>query len=373
MRRAATVLIVCMLALIALGIVMLFSVSSVRSVVPYFYLKRQVQWLIVAVLAGVFVAKFDYRRWRQLAIPMYIVVALMLVSVFIPGIGVTVKGSTRWIALSSIRVQPSELSKFVVVVCMAAWMSRFVRQAREFKLGFLFPLMGLGFLALPVFKEPDFGTTAVLISVGMSIMFVAGTRFWWLVGAGMLGFIGLAVAVMHNANRLARIMSFLEPEKYPDKAYHLLQSKIAFIMGGPIGVGLGNSMQKRLYLPEAHTDFIFSIIGEELGFIAAILVVAIFFLFFVCGLIISVKASDTFGRLLGFGMTMMIGLQAAFNIGVVTGCLPTKGLALPFISYGGSSLVMAVVMSCVLLSIAQYSEEDDGKKTRSIKDRAHKL
>lgn len=356
MRRVATVLIVCMLVLIALGIVMLFSVSSVKGNIPFFYLKRQLQWLCVAVVAGVVVAKIDYHFWREIAPALYVGAVLLLLAVFVPGIGATVKGSTRWISLGGIRIQVSEIAKFVMIVCMASWMAHYVRQATDFKVGFFWPLMILGGIALPVFKEPDFGTTAVVSVVGMAIMYVAGTRLINLLGALVFGAAAFSWEIMHNPNRLARMMSFLYPDKYPDKAYHMQQSLIAFMLGGPFGVGLGNSMQKRLYLPEAHTDFIFSIIGEEMGFVAAIFVVVVYVTFFICGIAISLKASDTFGRLLGFGITLMITGQAAFNIGVVTGVLPTKGLALPFISYGGSSLVMAVVMSCVLLSISQHSD-----------------
>ncbi len=190
---------------------------------------------------------------------------------------------------------------------------------------------------------------------------------------GVAGATLFSFAIIQSPVRQGRILSFLWPEKYPDQAYHLKQSIIAFKMGGLWGVGLGNSMQKRIYLPEAHTDFILAIIAEELGFIATMLVVLLFVGVFICGMTISYRASDHFGKLLAFGITMMISLQAAFNIGVVTGCLPTKGLPLPFISYGGSSLVMAISMVAVLLSIAQHTEEDDGKRTRSIKDRAHRL
>jgi len=373
MRRAATALIAIILMLVALGLVMLYSTSSVRSSVPHFYLKRQAIWLCFGVIAGVCVAKIDYHHWRKLAIPMTLITFVMLALVFIPGIGATVKGSSRWISLGPVRIQPSELSKFVVIVGMSSWMSSFARQAGDVVVGFVYPFIGLCAIAGMIFLEPDFGTTAVVFFVGMAIMFVAGTQIRLLIGAGISGLTFLSIAVVLNPNRLGRIMSFLYPEKYVDQAYHLAQSKIAFIMGGPFGVGLGNSMQKHLYLPEAHTDFILSIIAEELGFVFVIFVVILFVGLFVCGMAISFKADDLFGRLLGFGVTMMISIQAAFNIGVVTGCLPTKGLALPFISYGGSSLVMAIVMSSVLLSIAQYSEEGDGKQPRSIKDRAHRF
>lgn len=368
MRQAATLLTAIVTALVMLGLVMLYSTSSVRNADPYFYLNRQLIWLLVGVIAGVIVVKIDYHLWQKLAWPMYLVSVLMLGVLFIDGVGIEVKGSTRWIGMAGFRVQPSELVKFASIVCMATWMARFMRQVDDILIGYLFPMMGLGVLGGLVFLEPDFGTSVVIIVVGTSIMFAAGEKVWRLLVTYLLGAGGLAAAVWNNDNRRGRILSFLWPDKYPVQAYHLTQSKIAFIMGGTFGVGLGNSMQKHLYLPEAHTDFIFSIIAEELGFVGTAIVVALFTGYFICGMIISAKAADPFGRLLGFGLTMMIGLQAAFNIGVVTGCLPTKGLALPFISYGGSSLVMAIVMSAVLLNIAQCNDPED-----TVKDRVHRL
>lgn len=373
MRRAATVMIAIVLVLIALGIVMLYSTSSARMADPHFYLRRQALWLCFAIIAGTLVAKFDYRYWRRLAVPMIVLTVVLLILVFVPGVGGRIKGSCRWIKMGPIRFQPSELAKLTIIIGMAAWMSRFARRATELKMGLLYPLLWLGVIIGLIFLEPDFGTTVVTTTVGMAIMFVGGTRVSYLAATGVAGLSAFAVAIMQSAERLERILAFLWPDKYPDQAYHLAQSKVAFIMGGPFGVGLGNSMQKRFYLPEAHTDFILSIIAEELGFVATLLVVLLYVGFFICGMTISARASDTFGRLLGFGVTLMLSLQAAINVGVVTGCLPTKGLPLPFISYGGSSLVMSVVMCAVLLSIAQHTEADDAKRTRSIKDRAHRL
>jgi cell division protein FtsW len=373
MRRAATLMIAIVLVLIALGIVMLYSTSSARTADPHFYLRRQLLWLFISIIVGTFVAKFEYRHWQRLAIPLVLVTIVLLILVFVPGVGTKVKGSYRWLKLGPVRFQPSELAKFATIVGMATWMARFGRRASEFRMGLLYPFLWLGAIIGLVFLEPDFGTTFVTTAVGMAIMFVGGTRVGHLVVTGVAGLCAFTIAIMQSTERLERILAFLWPDKYPDQAYHLAQSKVAFIMGGAFGVGLGNSMQKRFYLPEAHTDFILSIIAEELGFIATLLVILLFVGFFICGMTISSRATEPFGRLLGFGLTMMISLQAAINVGVVTGCLPTKGLPLPFISYGGSSLMMSVAMCAVLLSIAQHTEADDGKRTRSIKDRAHRL
>lgn len=373
MRRAATLLSAIMMVLVVLGLVMLYSTSSARTETPHFYLQRQLSWLLVAALGGVVVTRMDYHVWRRLAVPLFAVTVVLLVLVFIPGVGSEIKGSHRWLRLGPFGVQPSELSKLTVIVCMAAYMARFGRLGHLFKPGLLYPLLGLGVIAGLVILEPDFGTTFTTVVVGMAIMFAGGSRFLYLLATGLLGLAGFAGAIVCIPNRLGRILAFLWPEKYPDQAYHLTQSLYAFYLGGAFGVGLGNSMQKRFYLPEAHTDFILAIIAEELGLTATLLVLLLFAGYFLCGMSISNRAPDAFGRLLGYGVTMMIALQAAINMVVVTGLGPTKGLPLPFISYGGSSLVMSVVMSAVLLSIARVSSIDDERCPRAIKDQAHDL
>jgi cell division protein FtsW len=245
MRRAATLMIAFVLMLIALGIVMLYSTSSARTIDPHFYLKRQLLWLFLSIIAGTAVAKFDYHYWQRLAIPLFVVTLILLVLVFVPGIGAKVKGSFRWLKLGPFRFQPSELAKLACIVGMATWMARFGRRAKEFRMGLFYPFCALSCMIGLVFLEPDFGTTFVTTMVGMAIMFVGGTKFTYLLATGVAGLSLFTVAIMQSTERLERILAFLWPDKYPDQAYHLAQSKIAFIMGGPFGVGLGNSMQKR--------------------------------------------------------------------------------------------------------------------------------
>jgi len=373
MRRAATLLSMIVMVLVVLGIVMLYSTSSARAATPHYYLQRQVVWLVLALVAAVVVTRLDYHLWRRYVIPLLAVTVVLLVLVFVPGIGTEVKGSHRWIRFGPIGFQPSELSKLAVIVGMSAYMARYGRHGYQILKGLIFPMIGLGVIAGLVFLEPDYGTTFTAVLVGMVIMFAGGTRFLYLLGLGLPGLAGFIVMIFYNPVRLERVLAFLWPEKYPDKAYHLMQSLDAFYLGGAFGVGLGNSMQKRFYLPEAHTDFILAIIAEELGLVVTLLVLLLFAGYFLCGMIISNRAPDAFGRLLGFGLTMMITLQAAINIVVVTGLGPTKGLPLPFISYGGSSLVMSIVMSAILLSIARSTAEAGEPCARGIKDRAHRL
>ncbi|MBL7114760.1 MAG: putative lipid II flippase FtsW [Kiritimatiellae bacterium] len=378
MRKVLSTLITIVAALLALGIVMLASSSSVKGSAdlhdPLFFLKRQLIWLFMSCVLGAMVVRFDYHWWQRLAVPLSLSAIVLLILVFVPPLGHKVGGSWRWLRVGPFTAQPSEFAKFVVVLALPAWMTHVGRRVERFVEGLLLPMCGLGLVLLLLIIEPDFGTTLLTGAVGMLILFAGGARIGYLVVTGVVGICGFALAVMQNPVRLGRVLAFLMPEKYPATAYHLTQSKVAFIVGRLHGVGLGDSMQKQLYLPEPHTDFILAIIGEELGFLATFGVLLLFLGLFVCGLIITTKARDPYGRLIAFGMTMMISLQAAINVGVVTGCLPTKGLPLPFISYGGSSLMMSVACVSVLVNVALHSTEGhDDPHTKLIKDRHHRV
>lgn len=380
MRRTLSTLIGIVLALLSLGIVMLASTSSVRGTGtfgdPYYFLKRQLVWLVLSVVAGIAVARFDYHLWHKLAVPLAIVSIIGLGLVFVPGIGLHAGGSSRWIRLGPVRsLQPSELAKFAVIVGLSRWMSDIGRHVRRIKEGVVLPLIGLSVFLGLLILEPDFGTTLLVGMVGMLILFAAGARLDCLIVAGVAGACGFVLAIMRDQVRLRRMLAFLMPDapEYRDVTHQLRQSLLAFVRGEMSGVGLGGSIQKQYYLPEAHNDFILAIIGEELGFIASVSVVALFIGILVCGMIISFRAGDPFGRLMAFGITMMISLQAAINIGVVTGCLPTKGLPLPFISYGGSSMLMAVVCVSVLGNIAMHCDNEHDDHTRPIRDKAHRF
>lgn len=359
---------------------MLASTSSVRADASYndpqYFIKRQLIWLLPAILAGVFMARFDYHWWRR---PIFFLLLasgslFLLALVFVPGIGMRVGGSYRWIRLGPLSLQPSEIAKLAVVILMSLWMERVGRRARLFKEGVLFPFIGLGaFLAL-IILEPDFGTTALVGVVGCAIMFAGGTSLHYLLMLAVAAGCGFVIMVLHDPVRLVRVTAFLYPERYPVTAYHLTQSKAAFIRGGPWGRGLGNSIQKQFYLPEAHTDFILAIIGEELGFVFTFVVLLMFAGILVCGIYISLHAPDLLGRLMAFGVTLLLVLQAAINVGVVTGCLPTKGLPLPFISYGGSSLVGAMAAIGILVNVALHcGNEERHAHSRAVKNRARRL
>lgn len=387
MWRAPTILVIVVLILVAIGIVMLASAGGdahgARAATTYF-LQKQLIWLAVALIAGASSAfLIDYHWWRKLAIPMLLIAVAGLAVLAIAAIGgpvarflspvaCNINGATRWIQLGPFRGQPSEFAKFAVVVALAAWMTHAGRRANNLKEGLFIPICGLGVILGLIMAEPDYGTTFLIALAGMAIMFMGGSRILHLFVVSITGGTLFLMAILHNEERMRRFFAFLDPSHYPAEGHQLRQSLYAFVLGGSGGVGLGKSVQKYGYLPEARTDFILPIVGEELGIIATIVIVLLFVLLFVFGTIISVKASDTFGRLLGFGITMMITLQAAINVGVVTGCLPTKGLPLPFISSGGSNLVVALLCSGVLVNIALHSEgaiEDD--HTRVIRDSVH--
>lgn len=365
------------LVLIVLGLVMLVSTSALHGETlfndPNYFVKRQVAALVLGLLAAFVVSRVDYTLWKRLAPFIGAACFVLLLLVLVPGIGISVKGSRRWISLGFTTMQPSELAKIAIVMLTAWWMSRVKRRANELGRGMIIPGILLVVLILPVLKEPDFGTSILMGLVGFTLLWAGGTRFRHLLISGTLAAAAMTVMIMQSEVRYKRIIAFRDPEAYAEReAFQLLNAIYAFVMGGSGGVGLGNSLQKRFYLPEAHNDFIFAIIGEELGLLASLGVVALFAILFLSGLRISMRAPDSFGRLLALGLTCMIAFQAAINIGVVTGSLPTKGIPLPFISYGGTSLVVSLVMVGILVGIARQSGGDD-PALAAVKDRARRL
>ena len=356
MWRSASLVVGVTLVLSALGVVMLASTSSVQALQlhgqPHYFVVRQAVFLAVAMCAGFVCTRIDYRWWQTFAIPLAAVSLVLLALALVPGIGIRAGGSYRWIGLGPVNFQPSELAKLSSVTLMAWYMARSQRQAHELWSGLLLPLLLLGSIVGLIFAAPDFGTTLLVALVGLLILFAGGSRIGHLTIAGFIGGVAFLLAVMHSPLRMRRVFAFLDPHEYAqDEAFQLLSAMYAFVIGGAGGVGLGQSIQKRFYLPEAHTDFIFAIVGEELGLAASLFVVACFAALFVAGMRIAQHAPDLFGKLLALGITLMVTLQAALNMAVVTGLVPTKGLPLPLISYGGSSLVMTMVMVGILVSI----------------------
>lgn len=369
MRKTLTTLSLTVVILLGLGIVLLATASTVRAqglyADPHFFFKRQLMWLAMSVGVAYLASWFDYHWWKKyplLPIAIYALVVVGLLLVFVPHIGGKVKGSFRWLNLGPLRMQPSEFAKIATVVVMSVWMDRVGWRVRLFLKGALYPSIGLGVFMALLAAEPDFGATMVVAMAGGVLMFVTGTRFWHLLLIGSMALPPLALVIATNANRMERIKAWISGEESGSAAaYQLQQAILAFKNGGPWGVGFNQSIQKYNYLPEAHTDFIFAIGGEEFGFAFSIGVLIAYAVLLTCGILISIHAPDRLGRLLAFGMTLLLVFQAAFNIGVVTGCLPTKGLALPFISYGGTNLITALFAVGTLFNIGKHIDVFDDR------------
>jgi cell division protein FtsW len=347
---AARVMVLSVLVLFGLSLTMLVSIG-IGQTQPLNYPVRQAIWGFVALVACVFTAKVPIRFWKRMMPSMMIATCILLLMARL--VGRDINDAHRWLSLGPINFQPSEFAKLSAMVWIAFWLSLYRRRSKEFARGFVLPAAGLGILCLLVLIGPDFGTTMLIGGSGVFLMYIGGTRFIYLLGSILIAGTGLGALILRDPERLSRITSFLNPEKYAsDDAYQLMNSLYAFIEGGFLGKGIGNSLQKFSYLPEAHTDFILAILGEELGMVGVGVVLVLYLAIFLAGIRISLRSSDSFSRLLGFGITIIITLQACINVGVVTGSMPTKGLPLPFVSYGGSSLVFMAAMVGILIRIA---------------------
>lgn len=359
MSKAAITLLIVTLMLVTIGVVMLFSTSSLQARDRYgdanYLLKRQLVWMLAGGVLCAMAAGLPYPKYRAWCLPVLAVAGLLLIVVLIPHLGIKVSGARRWLGMGAVRVQPSEFAKLALIVWLAHYLAKEKRRIEQLKRGFIVPMAVVGVTCLLVLAEPDFGTTALMASVALAMMFIAGVRLRYLLPTVITGIIGFATLVMHNPVRMQRMLAFTDLEKYKaGPGYQVWQAMLAFGSGGVNGLGLGNSRQKMFYLPEAHTDFIFPIVGEELGLIGTLGVLLLFAVLVACGVIISLRTADLFGQYLGLGTTLLLALQALINVGVVTAWLPTKGLALPFLSYGGSNVVMNLVAVGILLSIYRH-------------------
>ncbi|HTY44903.1 MAG TPA: putative lipid II flippase FtsW [Patescibacteria group bacterium] len=349
------------LILVCIGIVMIYSTSSVyaweRYKDSFFFLKRHISFVLVGALLTFLIMCFDYRRFRKASKPMLAVAFFLLVLVLIPGIGREVAGARRWFRFKFISFQPSEFANLAVIIYIADFIARKGSAIEEFWKGFLPPIMVLGAVILCILAQPDLGTSVALSLVVLIMLFVAGVRFSYLFGLALASIPALYVLIFSVPYRRARILAFLNPWlDAKGGGFQIIQSQIALGSGGIFGVGLGHSKQKLFYLPAAHTDFIFSIIGEELGLLGTVGVIVLFLIFIRNGLNIIKNSPDKFGYFLSLGLILMICLKAVINIGVSCGILPTKGLPLPFISYGGSSFVFDMISVGILMNIARTGE-----------------
>jgi cell division protein FtsW len=355
MRVAVTTLAFCVTSLLALGLVMLYSSSMTQ--VGAQYLKLQLIWCGLGFLLCVVAATMDYQQLKKITWPLFIVACVMLVLVLLPlphGITKKINGAHRWFILPGIRLQPSELGKLALIIALAWYGDRYQRRMATFKWGIVVPLGIIAVMLGLIFVEPDRGTTILLATVSGSMLLLSGVQWKFIVPPVLLAAAGLTVSILHDPMRMRRIFSWLYLEENKSGVgFQAYQAMLALGSGGWTGLGLGNGRQKLGFVPEHHTDFIFSIIGEELGLFATLLVVLAFVVLVICGMYISLHAGNTFGTLLAAGVTLLIGLQAAINIGVVTSALPNKGLPLPFISYGGSNMLAMLTCVGILFSIAR--------------------
>ncbi|MGD0970214.1 MAG: putative lipid II flippase FtsW [Desulfobaccales bacterium] len=358
-------------SLMCLGLGMVFIASNVMALTnygdPFYFVKRQGFYGLLGVVALLWGRRIRYQNYQRWVYPFLVLSLICLVLVFIPGIGGKVRGAARWIRLGPFTLQPSEFAKLAVVLYLAYSLAHKQEKMKFFTIGFLPHIVISGVFIGLIGIETDFGTALTLAAIVFIMIFVGGTRLTHLLLA-LGGVIVLAIlAVLKDPKKSNRFLSFLDPWKYgADVGYQLKQSLLAIGSGNLVGLGPGQSRAKLFYLPDAHTDFILSIFSEEMGFLGFLLVMALFALLVVRGLRLSLKAPDTFGSYLALGLTLAIGLPAAISMGVVSGILPTKGLSLPFLSYGGSSLIASMLAVGILLNISCQIKGPSGPRPVKI-------
>lgn len=349
------------LLLVFTGVVMVFSSSAVLARETYhdsyFFLKKELLFVGIGLGMMMLAKRIPYRLYWKMVYPLLGIVLVFLIVVLAVGRWETADGARRWIRIGGFSLQPSEFTKLIVIMFVAYMLAKKREHIREFTQGFL-PVIGLSgvYIGL-ILLQKDLGSAFILGLIVFLMLFIAGTRLSYLFGAVLAAIPALYLLIFRVAFRRRRITAFLDPWSHQmDAGFQIIQSFVAFKSGGLTGVGLGEGKQKLFYLPEAHTDFIFSVLGEELGLLGVVGVITLFTVFIYRGLMITIRSRDLFGLYLAFGLTCLIGMEAFFNMSVVMGLVPTKGLALPFISYGGSSMLTSLFAVGVLLNISMDTE-----------------
>lgn len=353
-------LLISVLAILAYGLVMVLTAGSVRGFNEtqdtFFYVLKQMRWALFGGVVALVVTRIPYAFLRRFAGIGIGITLILLLAVLVTDKGMEVNGSSRWIKIGPVNVQPSEIAKIALVLFLANFLDRYpVKRIKDLVIPaiVLIPILGL------VYKQPDLGTTMVLVFTAAAMLWQTElpTR-WFLIAIPSLG-IPLVYLIHKTSYQWDRILVWLDPWKYASgMGYQITNAEIAFGSGGLFGIGLGRSLQKFGFLPEAYTDMIFALIGEELGLLGTLLLISLFFFFYARGFYISRKCPDRFGRLMAFGITMSLATQTAMNLAVVTGVMPVTGITLPLVSYGGSSLVITLVEIGILLNISRYSQID---------------
>ncbi|MBN2468311.1 MAG: putative lipid II flippase FtsW [Deltaproteobacteria bacterium] len=359
-----TLLLLSCLSLLSIGVIMVYSTSSISALKlfddEYYFLKKELVFAVLGILLLAAVARFPYQYLSKLAYPILALSIGGLLVLLIPGVGVCVGGATRWLRFGPLSIQPAECAKLGLIIYLSYFLYKRAEKIRNFSTGFLPPLLITGGMSLLILQQPDFGTAVLMMMIFFLLMFVGGAKIIHLMTL-VTGLVPIGCfLIMSSSYRLKRLTAFLDPWSDPANAgFHIIQSYIAFGSGGVLGQGLGNSRQKLFYLPEAHTDFILSVLGEELGFIGVLLVIVFFLVIILCGIKIALRSRDLLGTYIAVGMVSLVGLQALLNMGVVMGLLPTKGSTLPFISYGGTSLLVNCAAMGILLSVSTQSRIDE--------------
>ncbi len=346
-----------------IGLVIMFSASGVMAETRYgdatFFLKRQSLWLLLGLMILHWVAQRDYNMWKMLAPYALVLTFVLLVLVLIPFLGTQVNGARRWFRVAGFSVQPGEIAKLSIVLYLASFLVRKEQALVTFSRGMLAPLAVVGMFAGLLLLEPDLGTAVVLTLLLFGLLFLGGARIPHLLVMAALLLTVAYTLIMQSDYRRRRLLNFIDPWQDPtDAGFQLTQSFVALGNGGLFGVGLGEGRQKLFFLPEAHADFVLALVGEELGFLGTGLLIGLFAVLIVKGFQIAGRAPDAFGRHLAGGVTLLVGIQVLINMSVVSGLLPTKGLTLPFVSYGGSSLIVSLMAIGILLSISRAGPTD---------------
>lgn len=359
-RMTTTMLMLSVMALLSIGIVMVYSTSSISALKwyddGYYFLKKQFLFAALGILLLIAAARFPYQYLATLEYLILGGTVILLVLVLIPGVGVSLGGATRWLRIGPFTFQPSEAAKLGLIVFLSSYLYKHRHAVQHFGIGFLIPLAVAGALCVLVLMQPDFGSACVFMALTIILLFVSGTRLLYLVLAALPLIPGACYLVLKSPYRLKRLTAFLDPWSDPARSgFQIIQSFLAFGSGGVWGSGLGNGRQKLFYLPEAHTDFILSVVGEELGLLGVMGILVLFFLVIYCGLRIASRSGSLLGTYMAVGVVALIAVQALINMGVVMGLLPTKGSTLPFISYGGSSLLVSLIGVGILVNISSQS------------------
>jgi cell division protein FtsW len=345
--------------LIALGLVMVFSASSATAYGAFHdtahYLKRQLIYLGVGLVLAYAAYRVDYRKLKKAAPAIVLIAFVLLVLTLIPHVGYATGGARRWLGLRALSFQPSELGKIALVLFLAAKLSQLGEGVRSLSKGVVPALFITLLLAGPVLAEPDMGTASLYVFTAFAVLFTAGARLEHLILSALVMTPPALIAIGSSAYKRARVFAFMHPWKDPQNTgFHIVQSLLALGSGGLFGLGLGASRQKYFYLPEAHTDFIFAVLGEELGMLGGLLVIALFVTFAVRAVSLASRAPDRFGMLLAMGCSFLIVIQAFINIGVVTSSWPVTGVPLPFISFGGTSLIVSLIAVALIANVGRH-------------------